>query len=81
MAISVDRLKSFLEERSLGEAIQQKRLYVIDLRYQASIECSEGRRLPGPTCLLYVRESGDLVPIAIQLMPEPANDNPVSVHR
>jgi len=35
-------------------------------------------QMPGPTCLLYVRNSKQLVPIAIQLMPEKADDNPVS---
>ena len=34
-------------------------------------------QLPGPTCLFYQRDNGDLVPVAIQLMPEPADDNPV----
>ena len=36
-------------------------------------------QLPGPTCLFYQRDNGDLVPVAIQLMPEPAEDNPVGI--
>ena len=36
-------------------------------------------QLPGPTCLFYQRDNGDLVPVAIQLMPEPADDNPVGI--
>jgi len=36
-------------------------------------------QLPGPTCLLYVKDSKDLVPVAIQLMPKPGSDNPVCI--
>ena len=79
MPVSANRIQGLLEENTVEHAIEQRRLYVIDLRYLADIECSEGRTLPGPTCLLYVRESGDLVPIAIQLMPEPSPENPVSL--
>lgn len=80
MDVSIEHLQTLLEGRTVEEVIEQKKLYEIDLRFLSSIECTEGQKLPGPTCLLYVKNSGDLVPIAIQIMPEPASDNPVSSH-
>ena len=79
-SVNLDRqhLETLLEGKTVHEVLDQKKLYFIDLRYLADIECANGAKLPGPTCLLYVRNSGDVVPVAIQLMPEPADDNPVS---
>ncbi|KAF6030369.1 ALOX5 [Bugula neritina] len=70
-------IESHLEGMTVQQAIEAGKLYVIDLRYLADIECKNGKTLPGPTCLLFVRHSGDLVPVAIQLMPNAGADNPI----
>ncbi|KAF6021827.1 ALOX5 [Bugula neritina] len=76
-AVTADLVEPFLEGKTLQTALSQKRLYMIDLRYLSEVECPRSCVLPGPTCLLYVKDSKDLVPVAIQLMPKPGSDNPV----
>lgn len=70
-------LRPFLEEKTLEAVIETKKLYIVDLTYLKNIECTGGRKLPGPLALFYSNNAGYLVPIAIQLMPEPSDDNPV----
>ncbi len=41
------------------------------------LPCREKYYCPAPICLLYVNGSDQLVPIAIQLKQQPAEDNPI----
>ncbi|XP_067951980.1 polyunsaturated fatty acid 5-lipoxygenase-like [Watersipora subatra] len=75
--VTAEMVEPFLQMRDLSDCLARKKIYIVDFRYLADIECSEGRKLPGPTALFYAKDSGDLIPIAIQLMPVPAEDNPV----
>ena len=70
MKSSVKEIEKMLPEgKSLQACIQEKRVYMIDLSYIGSIDAAD--TLPSPICLFHVEETGDLMPIAIQLTPDP----------
>ena len=70
MKASVKEIEKMLPEgKSLQACIQEKRVYMIDLSYIGSIDSAD--TLPSPICLFHVEETGDLMPIAIQLTPDP----------
>ena len=70
MKASVKEIEKMLPAgKSLQACIQEKRVYMIDLSYIGGIDSAD--TLPSPICLFHVEETGDLMPIAIQLTPDP----------
>ena len=45
MPVTDAMVASALEGRSLNNVIAEKRLFIIDLRYMAEIECSQDRKV------------------------------------
>ncbi|XP_074649222.1 polyunsaturated fatty acid 5-lipoxygenase-like [Tubulanus polymorphus] len=82
LAVDDGMLKPFLDRgKSLDEEIKDGHVYILDYsdltgipRYNVS---GETRYVAEPIALLYVRKSGHLVPIAIQLQQTPGPNNPV----
>lgn len=82
MPVSDDDVKGLLDRgRSLADEIKDGNVYYIDYNMFKGIGRRGGdnptRFLANPIVLFYVRKSGELVPIAIQLEQEPGEDNPI----
>ncbi|XP_023237606.1 allene oxide synthase-lipoxygenase protein-like [Centruroides sculpturatus] len=72
-------VEPFLETMTLQEAIEKKRIYIIDLEILQGISCRNSRIICSPIALFYLNKDNDLLPIAIQLFQDPKPDNPVSI--
>ncbi|XP_067141775.1 allene oxide synthase-lipoxygenase protein-like [Centruroides vittatus] len=70
-------VEPFLETMTLQEAIEKKRIYIIDLEILQGISCSNNRIICVPIALFYLNKDNDLLPIAIQLFQDPKPDNPI----
>lgn len=55
MDISKSELEVFLEGHDFEEALQAKRLYMIDLRYLADIECLHNKKVRFLVTVLYLK--------------------------
>lgn len=79
--VTTEMVKASLERGvSLEEEMKNGHIYIIDYKYFNNIERrpqDTGRYLANPIVMFYVRTSGDLVPIAIQLQQKPGPDNPI----
>ncbi|XP_028396594.1 allene oxide synthase-lipoxygenase protein-like isoform X2 [Dendronephthya gigantea] len=77
-------VKNFLDRgQTLTEEIKNGHVYIVDYKDLEGIKrngedgCSELCYAAEPLCLFYVRSSGDLIPIAIQLFQQPGETNPI----
>ncbi|XP_045181550.2 polyunsaturated fatty acid 5-lipoxygenase-like [Mercenaria mercenaria] len=77
LAVDDHMLKPFLENMSLSQALQKKRIFVIDYEILEHLHPQEGYVMTSPIALFYQRYDGSLVPVAIQLFQKPGADNPV----
>ncbi|XP_074620664.1 allene oxide synthase-lipoxygenase protein-like isoform X3 [Acropora palmata] len=84
--VTHDLVKNSLDRPSmtLDEEIKAGHVYMVDSKELEGIKRagSHGRSkhisyAADPLCLFYVRSSGDLVPIAIQLFQQPSDTNPI----
>ncbi|KAI5063150.1 hypothetical protein GOP47_0021697 [Adiantum capillus-veneris] len=79
-AITSDHLKPLLEGLSVLEALQQKRLYIVDYHdaFMPFINKINGKEITGkaiyaPRTIFYLRKNGPLIPIAIELCLPPTD--------
>jgi arachidonate 5-lipoxygenase len=77
LAVSDAMLAPFLEGITIAQAIQQKRLYYVDLKILDGILTKLNFPMWAPLALFYYNRAQKLVPIAIQLYQEPCVTNPV----
>lgn len=71
------QLLPFLEGRTMEETVQNKKLFIIDHKLLRSLPCKDDRMIVAPVALFYLNNQDELLPIAIQLFPDKACDNPV----
>ncbi|CAG0904831.1 unnamed protein product, partial [Cyprideis torosa] len=76
-AVTDDLLAPHLEGLTIAEAIEEKRLFIIDLEILQGIYRRPEAQLCAPLALFFRRESGYVYPVAIQLNQKPGPDNPV----
>ncbi|KAJ8045410.1 Arachidonate 5-lipoxygenase [Holothuria leucospilota] len=76
-AVTYDMLRALMDGVTISEAIEDKRLYIVDYTFMKDLECTDGRKIAAPYALFFVNEMKELTPIAIQLFPDPGPDNPV----
>eukprot|EP00057_Strongylocentrotus_purpuratus_P033086 XP_790072.2 PREDICTED: allene oxide synthase-lipoxygenase protein [Strongylocentrotus purpuratus] len=76
-AVSEDDLKPILEGLTIEETIERKRLFIINFEFLRDLPCQEGAIMCAPKALFFVNNEKYLIPVAIQLFPDPADDNPV----
>ncbi|KAJ8298470.1 hypothetical protein KUTeg_025001 [Tegillarca granosa] len=78
LGVTDDMLKPFLEGWNLKQVIEAKHLFIVDLEILKGLPCkSEELIMCSPIALFLVNGNNNLVPIAIQLFQEKADDNPV----
>ncbi|CAH1273993.1 ALOX5 [Branchiostoma lanceolatum] len=70
-------VKPFLQGLSLDAAMRKKRLYIVDHTVLKMTSFAINEPMCAPYGLFFVRDSGDLVPVAIQLYPNDKEKNPV----
>ncbi|XP_067141773.1 allene oxide synthase-lipoxygenase protein-like [Centruroides vittatus] len=75
--IEPSMVEPFLEGLSLNDALEENRIFIIDLEVLQNIDTVENTVLCSPLALFYLNNSGNLMPIAIQLFQEKGPDNPV----
>ncbi|XP_782245.3 allene oxide synthase-lipoxygenase protein [Strongylocentrotus purpuratus] len=76
-AVSESDLEPLLEGLTTKDAIQHKRLFIIDYQFLKGLPCTDGREMCAPVALFFLNKDKYLMPVAIQLYPDPAPDNPV----
>ncbi|XP_060070205.1 polyunsaturated fatty acid 5-lipoxygenase-like [Ylistrum balloti] len=77
LAVTDEMLQPFLEGQTVQDVISQKNLFFVDLELQDGIPTKPGFTVCAPIALFYHNKQSKLVPIAIQLKQQPADDNPV----
>ncbi|XP_033742814.1 LOW QUALITY PROTEIN: allene oxide synthase-lipoxygenase protein-like [Pecten maximus] len=77
LAVTEEMLKPFLEGLKLQDALMEKKLFYVDLVIVEGIPVKSGLMVCAPVALFYHNKKNRLVPIAIQLKQQPADDNPV----
>ncbi|XP_030853175.1 allene oxide synthase-lipoxygenase protein [Strongylocentrotus purpuratus] len=76
-AVSESDLEPLLEGLTTKDAIEHKRLFIIDYKFLKGLPCTDDREMCAPLCLFFVNKDKYLMPVAIQLNQDPAPDNPV----
>ncbi|XP_071509469.1 polyunsaturated fatty acid 5-lipoxygenase-like [Diadema antillarum] len=76
-AISDEDLNPLLENMKVEEALVMQKLFIVDYSFMKDLPCTDNRKVCAPTALFFLNEANDLMPVAIQLFPDPAPDNPV----
>nr|XP_054754543.1 allene oxide synthase-lipoxygenase protein-like [Lytechinus pictus] len=76
-AVDEKELEPLIEGLTIQEAIDQKRLFIIDYKFLQGLPCTENREICAPLALFFVNKEKYLMPIAIQINQDPAPDNPV----
>ena len=75
-----EMVEPFLEGQTLDEAIEDKKIYIVDHSFMKDIQCTDNRKVVAPMALFHVDSRGQLMPIAIQLFPNfAARQHPVFV--
>ena len=70
--------KHFLEGQTFKEAFEADRLFYVDYKdLDGYIAKYSGKPMGAPLALFYSRMDGVLIPLAIQLFQQAAEDNPV----
>ncbi|XP_060063355.1 allene oxide synthase-lipoxygenase protein-like [Ylistrum balloti] len=77
LAVTDDMVKPIIEDLTLQQAMDAKRLFYIDYKVLEGVPCLEGRMVCAPIALFFVNKDGKLMPVAIQLQQTPGQDNPV----
>ncbi|XP_069130264.1 polyunsaturated fatty acid lipoxygenase ALOX15B-like isoform X1 [Argopecten irradians] len=77
LAVTEDMVKPFLEGMGLSAALAKKKLFYVDYAIMEGIPVKSGMTVSSPIALFYHNKKNRLVPIAIQLKQQPADDNPV----
>ncbi|CAB3371080.1 Hypothetical predicted protein [Cloeon dipterum] len=78
LALEVDKVEPFLEGYTLNDALQNKKLFIVDLVLLNRAPCrGEMPVMIAPIGLFYLNKKDELMPIAIQLFQEPSPTNPV----
>ena len=75
--VNSQMLKPSLEDMTIQQAIQKKRLFMIDYEILQDLKSKAGYIMPAPIALFFQRSNGDLIPVAIQLFQSPGANNPV----
>ncbi|XP_066275472.1 polyunsaturated fatty acid lipoxygenase ALOX15B-like [Branchiostoma lanceolatum] len=70
-------VEPFLHGLTLDAAMQRKRLYIVDHTAMKISSFASDKPMCAPFALFFVNDSGDLVPVAIQLHPNGEEQNPV----
>ncbi|XP_043191583.1 polyunsaturated fatty acid lipoxygenase ALOX8-like [Amphibalanus amphitrite] len=70
-------LRPFLCGLTLNEALQRRRMFIVDLEILDGLQAIPGSEICAPVALFFLNGSGDLVPVAIQLHQNKGPDNPV----
>ncbi|XP_053396782.1 polyunsaturated fatty acid lipoxygenase ALOX15B-like [Mercenaria mercenaria] len=77
IAVNNQMLKPFLESMTLPQALQKKRIFMIDYEILDGLQTRPGYVITAPIVLFYQRDDGQLVPVAIQLQQKSGANNPV----
>ncbi|KAK3100682.1 hypothetical protein FSP39_023741 [Pinctada imbricata] len=78
LGVTDEMLRPFLEGWSLQQIIDAKRLFMVDLKVLEDLPCKSAEyKCPVPIALFFVNGENRLVPLAIQLYQQKAEDNPV----
>ncbi|KAH3795315.1 hypothetical protein DPMN_148865 [Dreissena polymorpha] len=77
LAVTPAMLKPFLEKDTLQSALSYNRLFIIDHSILDDCNKESESVVCSPIALFYRRNDDTIVPIAIQLFQDPADDNPV----
>lgn len=72
-------LQPFLEDFTLEQAIECKKMFMVDLGIVEGIPPAPGAQICPVIALFYLNKSNDLMPVAIQLFQHKGADNPVFV--
>ncbi|XP_071482806.1 arachidonate 12-lipoxygenase, 12R-type-like, partial [Diadema antillarum] len=75
--VTDDMLAPLLEGMTIAEALEKKRLFILDYEILKDLPCTDGRSICAPMCLFFVNKDRNLMPVAIQLSQEPGEDSPV----
>ncbi|CAN1295256.1 Lipoxygenase 6, chloroplastic [Linum perenne] len=80
-ALTKQEIESDLHEMSLEQAMEEKRLFILDyhdmiLPFVEKINSLPGRKMYGSRTILYYSKSGFLWPVAIELSLPPTSDSP-----
>ena len=75
-------LMPLLEGQTIAEAIEKKRLFIVDLKMLDDPQLKDivkkrEKTLCAPICLLHLNKFNCLTPVAIQLFQTPGDDNPI----
>ncbi|XP_071945326.1 polyunsaturated fatty acid 5-lipoxygenase-like [Antedon mediterranea] len=71
-------IQPLMEGLTLAVAIRKKRMFIVDLKILKGITTTDKRnKLCSPIALFFVNRDSQLLPIAIQLFQDKADDNPV----
>eukprot|EP00057_Strongylocentrotus_purpuratus_P032780 XP_788809.2 PREDICTED: arachidonate 5-lipoxygenase [Strongylocentrotus purpuratus] len=76
-AVDEKDVEPLLEGLTVSEAIEKKRLFIIDHKVLKDLPCTDGRKIVAPIALFFVNNDKYLMPVAIQLNQDPAPNNPV----
>ncbi|XP_013400520.1 allene oxide synthase-lipoxygenase protein [Lingula anatina] len=72
-----EMVEPFLEGYSLTQAMESKRLFIVDLKILEDIPHRPEAEVCSPLALFFQKGNGSLVPVAIQLYQEKGPNNPV----
>ncbi|XP_029207338.2 polyunsaturated fatty acid 5-lipoxygenase-like [Acropora millepora] len=75
--VTPEMVKPFLDGLTLEEAMEKKKIYIVNLKRLSDVMCRFNRVICKPMALFFSNERNELVPIAIQLFQKSADDNPV----
>ncbi|KAG8197556.1 hypothetical protein JTE90_007292 [Oedothorax gibbosus] len=75
--VTSEMVEPFLDNMSLKNALEENKIFIVDLAILEGISCKEGTRLCAPLALFFLNKNKELMPIAIQLFQEKGPQNPV----
>ncbi|XP_071803404.1 allene oxide synthase-lipoxygenase protein-like [Asterias amurensis] len=70
-------VKGIIEDLTIEQAIEQKRLFIVNYSILQDRQTTDNRLVCAPMALFFVDKTKTLMPVAIQLHQDPANNNPV----